>query len=446
MPSKPVCSDNKRAASADGGVVVHFGVGNFHRAHQSWHLARVNRRAKSDWQIVGVCPRRARARDLLRRQNMRYHLLIEGGDGARLERIDIHRDIVVAPENPTAVANAVAAPRATMATFTITEDGYSLAAAKSDPASVFHLLAAGLDARRRAGGGGITLLSCDNLPENGRALRRALFAACETFPGLAEWIDKRCAFPSSMVDRIVPQTEDCLRLRLRSEFDIDEEWPAQTEEFSQWVVENRFAAARPALELGSVEIVADARPHENAKLRMLNGAHSFLAYAGLLRGFCFMREAAIDAALGAELESFWDEIETVTAEPPNWRWRDYRRSLAKRFAAPAPAHRLRQIAADGSRKIPARWLPPMRARLEAGLPAPAIGEALAVWAAFCVREARQGATLLDPLAADLTRAAAEGPARLLETRAIFGGIFDGRSELAADIARRAGAYLQNATT
>lgn len=422
----------RNLTASGGGVVVHFGVGNFHRAHQAWHIDAANRQAKTDWRILGVCPRRPTARDLLRPQNWRYHLLTEGGGGARLEKMNIHCDILVAGENPRGVSESVADSQTALATFTITEEGYFA----DDEAGIFRLIAAGLQHRRQNNSGGLTMLSCDNLPENGKALRAALLRATEKIPGLPEWTDKHCTFPSSMVDRIVPRTDDALRLRLRNEFDIADKWPVTAENFSQWVVEDCFASDRPALELGGAEIVADARPYENAKLTMLNGAHSLLAYEGIARGFCFMHEAAKDAALRKQTNIFWDEVAETVNAPPTFNLRDYRRQLMERFAAAAPIHRLEQIASDGSRKIAARWLPALHTRTRAGLAAPALCDAIAAWVVFCREKTQRRELINDPMAAQLQQAAKKGAEHLLGLQPVFGGFFDDHPAVAVDILRR----------
>ena len=429
-------SANKKAPSPDGGVVVHFGVGNFHRAHQARCIAHANRAAGVDWRIWGVCPRQPAARDRLRRQNWRYHLLVEDRDGAQLEEISVHDSILVAPENPRAVVGALASPLATMATFTVTEKGYFAAEAAEPPAGVFHLVAKGLEQRRKGGLDGITLLSCDNLPENGGALRNALFRAIRPRPALADWVEKRCAFPSSMVDGIVPRAGDQLRRRLREEFGVEDEWPVQAEKFSQWVVENRFAGPRPPLERGGAEIVDNAAPYERVKLGMLNGAHSLLAYAGLRRGARLVRDAVNNRELTKKMESYWGEAEAAMSPPAGFDLRAHRARLRERFANPALAHRLEQIAEDGSQKIAARWLPLLRTRADTGMQSPVLCDAVAEWIAYCAQKIADAEPLDDPLADALARALREGPERVLSMGAVFGDLFVRHPGLATDIARR----------
>lgn len=390
----------------------------------------MNARAGCNWRILGVAPRRPNSRDLLRPRGWRYHLLVEDARGAELTEMRIHSGILVASENPEAVAAAVADPRAAMMTFTLTEKGYESPESFARPSGVFRLLANGLEARRRAGRGGATLMSCDNLPDNGGALREKVLSAAG--PDLAEWIARECAFPATMVDRIVPKTDNALRERLRNEFGIDDPAPVRTEKFSQWMVENKFAGAPPPLEAGGAQIVEDIRPPQAAKLAMLNGAHSLLACAGLLRGMEFVHEAAAHPELAAQIGALWDEAAEVAPPPPNYRAR-----LSERFRNAALAHRLEQIAADSSRKIPARWMPVLRARAAAGLSSPALESAAANWAAFMMNCAARGTAPDDPLAGKLMSAARSGPKALLALDEVFGDFFAARPELAKSVAQKA---------
>lgn len=412
------------------GIVVHFGVGNFHRAHQAWHLSAMNARAGCEWRILGIAPRRPHSRNLLRPRKWRYHLLMEESGGAEVADMRIHSGVLVAAENPHAAAAAVADPRAALLTFTVTEQGYEAAESFAPPAGMFRLLAEGLERRRRAGSGGATLMSCDNLPQNGAVLRDKVLSAAA--PELGEWIARECAFPSTMVDRIVPRPDDFLQKRLRAEFGIDDPAALRTEKFSQWVVENKFADGAPPLELGGVEIVADIARPQAAKLAMLNGAHSLLACAGLLRGMEFVHQAAVHPGLSAQVEALWDEAAEI-ARPPA----DYRARLAARFRNPALAHQLAQIATDSSRKIPARWMPVLRARKAAGLSSPALESAVASWAALMTRRTAQGAAPDDPLAGQITESARRGAKALLALDFVFGDFFAAQPDLAEKVARKA---------
>ena len=419
--------------SGPGGTIVHFGVGNFHRAHQAWHLSKMNARAGCDWKILGVSPRRSDVRNLLRPRGWRYRLLIEDADGAEWAELGIHSGVLVAPENPEAVVAAVADPRAALMTFTVTENGYAAAESSAPPAGIFHLIARGLARRRDEKNPGATFISCDNLPENGAVLREKILAAAEAIPANpAEWIARECAFPAAMADRIVPRPDESPRARLRDEFAADDPAAVRTERFSQWVVEDRFAAARPPLESGGVEVAADIRPAQAAKLAMLNGAHSLLACAGLLRGMAFVHEAAAHPGIAARVGRLWDEAAEML-DPPA----DYRVRLAARFRNAALAHRLAQIAADSSRKIPARWTPMLRARRAAGLASPALENAAAQWTALMMKTAGKGIRPDDPQAELLIAAARSGPKALLALDSVFGDFFAAQPRLMEKISREA---------
>lgn len=225
------------------------------------------------------------------------------------------------------------------------------------------------------------MLSCDNLANNGRQLRRLLGEHLERVdPGLAVWADRECTFPNSMVDRIVPavtsadldQTEELLGLR--------DEGAVVTEPFSQWIIENEFVGARPRWEMVGARVVNDVAPYETAKLRMLNGAHSALAYLGLERGYLFVHQAIADPALRLLIERLMrDEAATSFTPASGQNLEAYADALLARFANPALNHRLAQIAMDGSQKIPQRWLPTLAVHQDRGSHCPAILAALAAW-------------------------------------------------------------------
>lgn len=423
--------------------IVHLGVGNFHRAHQAWYTQRANAEAGSDWRITGVSLRRPDMRDALAPQHYRYTVEIEGGEGTDYQTIDIIDRVLVAREAPGEVIAAIADGDTHIVTLTVTEKGYSLNPtdrtldiddpgirddlAGGAPVTTIGLLAAGLAARRRAGAGGLTIISCDNLPENGHVLRAAILAfAGHVDSGLAGWIEDNVAFPCTMVDRIVPATTDALRARVEAATGVRDAWPVATERFAQWVIEDTFAGPRPAWEAAGAELVADVGPHELRKLRMLNGAHSALAYAGRLAGHDYVHEAVADPELGPLARAVMDEAAATLAESVRSTASDYAERLMRRFDNPGLAHQLIQIAMDGSQKLPVRLLAPLRERLAAGMDSPAIEHAIAAWLAFVMRCATAGDALDDPQAPALRVAARAGSEvsdralRILALTSVFG--------------------------
>jgi fructuronate reductase len=286
------------------------------------------------------------------------------------------------------VIAALAAPESHIVSFTVTEKGYcrapdgSLDAAQAGSNSIYRFLAAGLRRRMDAGLGGLTLLSCDNLAENGRQLERLLdeYLAAND-PNLRDWVAASCTCPSTMVDRIVPATTDADRSEVWALLGgIDDAACVVTEAFSQWVIEDRFAGPRPRWEAVGAQLVGDVAPYELAKLRMLNGAHSLLAYVGLARGHSFVHEAIADPELNALVRQLMlDDVIPTLTPAPGQDLNAYAEALIARFANPALNHRLIQIAMDGSQKIPQRWLETLAANQRMGRECDAILAGLAAW-------------------------------------------------------------------
>lgn len=371
-----------REAQAVG--IVHLGLGAFTRAHQAWYTDRAMALGDRDWAILAVSLRSADVARQLNPQDGLYTLTACGTAGHETQVIGAVKAVLVASEEAEAVIAALAAPATRIVTFTVTEKGYCRAADGSldmDMAAkgFYPLLARALRRRMAAGLPGLTLLSCDNLAHNGRQLERltAAWLAQREDDALAAWVAAHCAFPCSMVDRIVPATTTGDHEAVAAAIGLLDEGAVMTESFSQWVIEDRFAGPRPAWEAVGAELVADVAPYETAKLRMLNGAHSALAYLGLQRGHSFVHQAVADPAIRPLVEQLMrlEALPTIPAAPGQ-DLQAYATALLERFANPALNHRLIQIAMDGSQKIPQRWLETLAER---GAPCPAILAALAAW-------------------------------------------------------------------
>ena len=356
--------------------IVHLGLGAFFRAHACAYLQDL-----SGWGVLGVSLRSSAVRDAMRPRDYRYTAAALTSDGMKLRQIDVVRDVLVAPEDPAAVIAAMANPAISIVSLTVTEKGYCRDPATGQldsrnpsvqadminalPQTAIGLLVRGLQARRAAGLAPFTVLSCDNLPNNGDLTRTVtLDLASQIDPELASWIKAKGAFPSSMVDRIVPATtpDDIARIaHLSGQPDAA---PVVHEPFSQWVIEDWFGGERPDLASAGVQIVQDIAPFEHMKLRMLNGAHSALAYLGQLAGFSTVGEAVQDETFAAYLRHLWhaEIIPTVDA-PPETVLADYADTLLSRFANTGIQHQLHQIAMDGSQKIPQRLLSTIEDRL-----------------------------------------------------------------------------------
>jgi fructuronate reductase len=400
-----------RAAQKTG--IVHFGIGAFHRAHQAWYTDHAMSRGERDWAIAGVSLRSAAVAEQLNPQDGLY-TLTERGEACATRVIGAVREVLVGgPDSATIVAR-VAAPECRIVSFTVTEKGYARAADGSldlalAEASFYPLLTEALTRRKAAGLPGVTLLCCDNLPDNGRTLARLFGRWLEArAPDLGGWVERECACPGTMIDRIVPATTPADLDAIEARLGLRDEGAVFTEPFSQWVIEDKFVGPRPAWEKVGAELVADVAPYETAKLRMLNGAHSALAYLGLERGHAFVHEAIADPELRPLVERLMRQEAATSIEPaPGQDLAAYADALLARFANPALQHRLMQIAMDGSQKIPQRWLETLAFHQRRGERCPAILEALAAWLRHVRGDARP---VDDPMAGQLAALWAEAGA------------------------------------
>lgn len=364
--------------------IVHFGIGAFHRAHQAWYSDRAMAAGDRDWAITGVSLRSGDVAAQLNPQDGLYTLTERSAAGRETRVIGAVRSVLVASEDPRAVIAALAAPETHIASLTVTEKGYCRAADGSlDPGlagagSVYRFFAEGLRRRHDARLPGLTLLSCDNLADNGRQLARLMGDYLERHdPTLRGWFDAECVCPATMVDRIVPATTEADR---DLPGDLRDEGAVVAEPFTQWVIEDRFVGPRPRWDAVGAVLVTDVAPYEMAKLRMLNGAHSALAYLGLERGYSYVHEAVADPALRALADKLMRQEAAPTVKAaPGQNLDAYADALIARFANPALAHRLQQIAMDGSQKIPQRWLETLAANAARRRDCPAIMAALAAW-------------------------------------------------------------------
>ncbi|WP_415401192.1 mannitol dehydrogenase family protein [Tateyamaria sp. SN3-11] len=380
--------------------ILHLGVGNFFRAHLADYT-----QSCPDWRITGVSFRSPTVRDGLKGNGYAYALVIKDAHGTEIKQITALDEMLVLSEDPQAILTAMRDPEVAVISLTVTEKAYHLNGAGhldlAAPAIVADLsggaltpvgaLARGLVARTTP----VTVLCCDNLPENGRKLEAAV-AAFAHAAGLSLLAD--VTYPATMVDRITPATTDDIRA------EAGDDMAVPTEAFSEWVVEDRFAAARP--DWPGVQWVDDVAPHEMRKLRMLNGAHSYLAYAGTLRGHTFVHEAVGDPVLRAGAQQLMEEAAATLPPSVQAQAADYTKALLDRFDNPNLHHRLRQIAMDGSQKMPIRIVATLKDR--AGAHSPALHNAVAAWCAFVQADVAAGRALDDPMADQIATACQSG--------------------------------------
>jgi fructuronate reductase len=432
--------------------IVHLGVGAFHRAHQAVYTDLALEQAFGRWGICGVSLRRPEVRDRLAPQDGLYTVAERDGAGERLQVVGCLRRLLVAPEDPAAVVAQIASPATTIVSLTVTEKGYChdpasgrLDWAHADimhdlaeperPRSAIALLVAGLERRRSEQSPPPTVMSCDNLPANGRTLRGLVIAlAARRDEALARWIEAEVGFPSSMVDRIVPAATAADIARIGQALGLHDAAPVICEPFRQWVIEDRFAGPRPAWELAGAQLVADVAPYEEMKLRLLNGSHSAIAYLGWLAGFEHVCEVMAEPDLEAFVRGMMAEIAATLRVPDDLD--AYQATLIARFANPALGHRTRQIAMDGSQKLPQRLLGPIRDRLRVGAAIDHLCLAVAAWIRYAAGRDEQGRAIevADPLAHRFAAISAEADG---DPEALARGFLELGEVFGADLPREA---------
>jgi mannitol-1-phosphate/altronate dehydrogenase len=357
--------------------IAHFGVGNFHRAHQAFYIDRcLALPGQQDWGIVGIGlsggERGRKKAEQFRAQDCLYSLTIappEGEPGVRV--IGAQLDYLLAPEQPDEVLALLTSPDLRIVTLTITEGGYHVdphshafvtdhpdvahdLAGNGVPRTVFGFVTEALERRRAADIKPFTVVSCDNLRHNGEVARTAFvgFAGARD-PELGAWIDANVAFPNSLVDRITPSVsaEDAARLNAAS--GLDDRIPLVAEDFTQWVIEGRFTDGRPALEKVGVQLSDEVKLWEQVKVRVLNAGHLTLTYPALLLGYHEVAEAMRDPRVPVLLERFLDNVVLPLLDAPQGvNLVDYKNTVLERFSNEAMHDQLTRIASDSASKVP----------------------------------------------------------------------------------------------
>ncbi len=410
--------------TAIGPGIVHFGPGAFQRAHLASYVETLLPRDPR-WGMVGIALRRGAQADALARQDYLY-TLAELEEPARFRVLGALKDYIVAPAERDRVLARLTDPAARLVTITVTEKGYCLnadseldmthpdiardLAQPAAPVSLVGWLAEGLGRRRAAGVAPFVVMSCDNVASNGIKLHNAVVAFVRKLgrDDLARWIEAEGHFPSTMVDSITPATDDALRSRVAAAIGVADLEPVQREGFTQWVIEDVLGPGMPDLASAGAQLTSDVHAYEQAKLRLLNGTHSALAYLGLLRGRVTVGDAMADAPLAGFAERLMREDIAPTLKPA--RGLDipsYIDALLRRLRNPAVAHRLLQIAADGSLKLPYRFLEPIADLLAVGRPIGRPCVAIAAWMRFIRAATRREEAVSDPLAKTLRATAAQ---------------------------------------
>jgi fructuronate reductase len=432
--------------------IVHLGIGAFHRAHQAVMVEACLNAGDLRWGVLGASLRSPAVSSQLNPQGGLYTCHVKDGADTNISVIGALRGVIVAPENPSALIEGLAASSVKLVSLTITEKGYCLdpnsgrlllddPILQQDikqpqvPQSAYGFLLAALALRRARKIEAFTVLSCDNIAENGKKLGAALVDfASQADAGLAGWIQTNVTFPSTMVDRIVPAVPSSDIDTFEAVYGVRDEGLVSTEPFSQWVIENRFSGVMPDFEHAGAQYTNDVQAWETAKLRLLNGAHSAMAYLGALAGFDYIHQVIAQPAFVAFIEDLHIESASTFQAPKEMDVEFYCAQLLDRFRNSSLQHKTRQIALDGSQKIPQRLLAAIRVKLERGEAFNALAFALAGWMRWQsgIDEIGQAFEVKDPLAVQTRAVFAHGgsPTEIVQGLCAIEAIFG--TDLVAD--------------
>jgi fructuronate reductase len=448
--------------------MVHIGFGAFHRAHQALCCDKLAEQG-SDWGYCEVNLNSGALIEALREQQLLYTLTEMADDSLHTRVIGVITQALHGKSDGIeAVINAMSQPEVAIISMTVTEKGYCHQPASGNlnpdhpdivhdlqnphsPRSLPGLILAAIRRRRDQGLPAFSVMSCDNMPENGHVTRNVVVQLAQhQDPALADYIQQHITFPSTMVDRIVPAMTDAAFAALSERLGSDDPVAVEAEPFFQWVIEDNFVNGRPAWEKAGAELVSDVLPYEEMKLRMLNGSHSFLAYLGFLAGYEYISDCVADPHFRAAARSLMIDEQAPTLRTQGVDLNAYADSLIARYENRAIKHRTYQIATDGSQKLPQRMLDSLRWHLQRGSRCDLLLLGVAGWMRYVggVNEQGQPIEIRDPLKATLAETVAgseEGEARvraLLGLRDIFG------DDLAqnADLVARLTTYYQQLTT
>jgi mannitol 2-dehydrogenase len=396
--------------------ILHFGVGNFHRAHLAVYLDDLfNQGLNHDWGIIGagVMSFDEKIQAALAGQDYLSTIVEQDNDRSAARVIAPHVGFVP-PADKAALLNQLADPQIRIVSLTITEGGYFINPATNafdpqapaiaqdgktpdQPSTVFGFIVAGLKARRAKGLAPFTVMSCDNVPHNGVVTKNAVVGLARlSDPKLADWIAGNVAFPNAMVDRITPATGDRERKIAAEEFGVEDAWPVFCEEFKQWVLEDNFTSGRPAFEKAGATIAKDVTPYEYMKLRILNGGHAVIAYPGGLMDVHYVHEAMEHPLIKGFLDKVQvEEIIPTVGPVPNTNITDYYKLITRRFSNPKIGDTERRLCLDGSNRQPKFIVPVIADNLKAGRSIKGLALESALWCRYCYGETESG-KLIEP--------------------------------------------------
>ena len=412
--------------------IMHFGPGAFFRSFVASLIDEVNQRDVEKWGIVAVSLNSEDTFEKLAGQDFVFNALSMSSTKKRVRKISSISDFMVAKKDGQSVLDALLDEKIEIVSLTITEKGYHYNSDKKEldfsnqniindlenlenPKTAVGFLVAGLRDRYLNGKVPFTILSCDNLPNNGAVVKKIILDFAQKIDlSFAKWISKEVCFPSSMVDRITPATKDQDIINFAEEYGVYDPALVIHEEFSQWIIEDKFSSAKPNFELAGIQMVSNVELHEKMKLRCLNGTHSALAYLGYLAGFNTIAECVSDDSLLNYIQYLWEKEIIPTLETPEGEnLNDYSSKLLERYQNPAIEHRTWQIAMDGSQKLPQRILETVNDLLKQQKNFQGLALAIAAWIKYVTGIDLDGASIdvRDPLANDFVKIAKKSKTR-----------------------------------
>ncbi|MCL4135923.1 UNVERIFIED_CONTAM: hypothetical protein GTU68_023813 [Idotea baltica] len=431
--------------------IVHIGVGGFHRSHQALYIDKLcEEQSATDWAIcgVGIMPQDEQLSAALHSQDCLYSLTERSGKEDTCRVVGSITDHILGLKEPKKVFEKIASASTKIVSLTVTEGGYYIDESTGEvdlehsrvandlsnpesPQTVYGFVLAGLALRAKNAAGPITILCCDNIQHNGEVVKKAMLRVANAInPEIAEWIGSNVSFPNSMVDRITPVPTETERALVRDTFGLDDSCPVVSEAFTQWVIEDKFAAGRPELEKVGAQFVSDVVPFERMKIRLLNATHSAMGYLGYLLGYRYIHEVALAEEYRGYLNNFMDvEMTPLVGEVPGVDLDWYKQSLIERFSNPDICDTVLRICSGGSAKIPGFVLPAIQDALKTDGPIRAMTCVVASWLRFCLAEDENGEPILmeDALAERITaiaKTAKADPKPYLEMRDLFGDLGD----------------------
>lgn len=428
--------------------IVHLGFGAFHRAHQAVYADILANEHGSDWGYceVNLIGGEQQIADLKQQDNL-YSVAEMSADAWHCRVVGVVKEAIHAQvDGLEAVFTAMTQPEVAIVSLTVTEKGYCHTPATGtilldhpliahdlanpqQPKSAPGVIVEALARRKAAGLPAFSVMSCDNMPENGHVTRNVITAYAQAInPELATWIESHVTFPSTMVDRIVPAATAETLEQVAKATGVADPVAIACEPFRQWVIEDNFVAGRPEWEKAGAELVKDVLPYEEMKLRMLNGSHSFLAYLGYLAGYQHISECMLDENYRRTAHALMLQEQAPTLKVQGVDLAKYADSLIARYTNPALRHRTWQIAMDGSQKLPQRWLDAICWHLANGSKFSLLALGVAGWMRYVggVDEQGNAIEVSDPLLSAIEQAVSasqEGETRvkaLLGLKTIFG--------------------------